>query len=91
MPPTKKYNLNSILQYKNYSKSLEVSHINENRTNTNSDINDINHITDINTSSTNTSIVKSLDNYFGISEKPPSPIPDIIYDRDELTQNTKLS
>ena len=91
MPPTKKYNLNSILQYKNYSKSLEVSHINEDRTNTNNNINDINQITDINTSSTNTSTAKSLDNYFGISEKPPSPIPDIIYNRDELTQNAKLS
>jgi hypothetical protein len=88
MPPTKKYNLNSILQYKNYSKNLEVSHINEDRTSTNN-ISDINCIN--NTTSTNTSTAKSLDNYFGISEKPPSPIPEIIYDRDELTQNTKLS
>jgi len=88
MPPTKKYNLNSILQYKNYSKNLEVSHINEDRnsTNTTNDINDIN-----NTTSTHISTTKSLDNYFGISEKPPSPIPEIIYNRDEITQNTKLS
>ena len=85
MPPTKKYNLNSILQYKNYSKNLEVSHINEDTTSTNT-ISDIN-----NTTSTATSTAKSLDNYFGISEKTPSPIPEIIYNRDEITQNTKLS
>ena len=91
MPPTKKYNLNSILQYKNYSKNLEVSHINENKISINS-INNTSDISDINnTTSTNTSTAKSLDNYFGISEKPPSPIPDIIYNRDEITQNTKLS
>ena len=87
MPPTKKYNLNSILQYKNYSKNLEVSHINEDKTSINN-INDNNNINDINT---RTSTPKSLDNYFGISEKPPSPIPEIIYNRDEITQNTKLS
>jgi hypothetical protein len=80
MPPIKKYNLNSILEYKNYSKTLENNSI--------KDKTDLNNNSDILPSNTT---IKSLDNYFGISEKPPSPIPEIIYNKDELSQTTKLS
>ena len=79
MPPIKKYNINSILEYKNYSKNLENTVI--------KDKPEFNNSID-NPQSNN---IKSLDNYFGISDKPPSPIPEIIYNKDELNQNTKLS
>ena len=100
MPPTKKYNLNSILQLKNFSKTIDI--VKKNTDNTifisnsdknsdkNSDItSDINSDRSNTTSTTNT--IKSLDTYFGTVEKPPSPIPELIYNKDELCQNAILS
>ena len=35
---------------------------------------------------------KSLDTYFNITDKPPSPIPDILYDnKEDINQNTILT
>ena len=73
MPAIKKHTLNSIFQLKNISKLIEVEP-------------SINNSKNINIQSETT---KSLDTYFEITEKPASPIQEIIYSKEEeLNQNT---
>ena len=73
MPPIKKHTLNSLFQLKNISKIIEVEP-------------SINNLNNINSQS---ETIKSLDTYFEITEKPASPIEDIIYSKEEeLNQNT---
>jgi hypothetical protein len=73
MPASKKHTLNSIFQLKNISKIIEVD----------TSISNSNNINIQNDTS------KSLDNYFEITEKPASPIEDIIYSKEEeINQNT---
>lgn len=88
MPPTKKYNINSILQLKNFSKTIDiVKKTSDNTTSiSNSDIN-----SEISNPTSTTNSIKSLDTYFGTIEKPPSPVPELIYNKDELCQNATLS
>jgi len=76
MPPVKTNNLNTIYQYKNIAKAIEAKTITEKEEN----------------SSIDNSNIKSLDTYFGITEKPPSPIPESIYNSDkELNRNDTLT
>lgn len=74
MPPIKKHTLNSLFQLKNISKIIDIEPIN-------SDSNSINSHSETNN--------KSLDTYFEITEKPASPIQEIIYSKEEeINQNT---
>ncbi len=74
MPPIKKHTLNSLFQFKNISKIIDIEPIN-------SDLNTIN--------SQSETTHKSLDTYFEITEKPASPIQEIIYSKEEeINQNT---
>jgi hypothetical protein len=74
MPPSKKHTLNSLFQLKNISKIIDIEP-------SSIDSNNINiH---------NESNPKSLDTYFEITEKPASPIQEIIYSKEEESnQNT---
>lgn len=90
MPPSKKNNLNSIFQSKNFSNIIDTdttlpikldSKLDSNSTLDNIIENKIEQPT-----------TKSLDTYFGIITKPSSPILDIIQPQQEvLDQNTKLT
>jgi len=76
MPPAKKTNINNIFQYKNIAKAIEAETISEKD----------------NISSIENTNNKSLDTYFGITEKPPSPIPEIIVNVEkELDRNDTLT
>jgi len=76
MPHAKKTNINNIFQYKNIAKAIEAETISEKD----------------NISSIENTNNKSLDTYFGITEKPPSPIPEIIVNVEkELDRNDTLT
>jgi hypothetical protein len=73
MPPIKKHTLNSIFQLKNISKIIDISPSSG----------------DLNTINIQSETTKSLDTYFEITEKPASPIEEIIYSKEEeINQNT---
>ena len=73
MPLIKKHTLNSIFQLKNISKIIDIP----------PSIGEINNINNQNETT------KSLDTYFEITEKPASPIQEIIYSKEEeINQNT---
>ena len=75
MPPTKKHSLNSLIQFKNFSKIIETDTSIENPINNKVE-----------------PAIKSLDTYFEITDKLPSPVPEEIVDNiEETTQNTILS
>ena len=76
MPAIKKHTLNSIFQLKNISKIIDIEpSINLNNSN--------------NINIQNESNIKSLDTYFDITEKPASPIQEIICSKEEvIDQNT---
>ena len=70
MPAIKKHTLNSIFQLKNISKIIDIE--------PSITLNNSNNI-----NIQNESNIKSLDTYFDITEKPASPIQDIIYSKEE--------
>ena len=73
MPAIKKHTLNSLFQLKNISKIIDLAP-------------SIGESNNVNIQSETT---KSLDTYFEITEKPASPIQDIIYSKEEeVNQNT---
>ena len=73
MPPIKKHTLNSIFQLKNISKIIDIAP----------------SISDSNNINIQSETTKSLDTYFEITEKPASPIQEIIYSKEEeINQNT---
>ena len=73
MPPIKKHTLNSIFQLKNISKIIDIEP-------------SFSETNNINIQSETT---KSLDTYFEITEKPASPIQEIICSKEEvIDQNT---
>ena len=81
MQGRKKHSINSLLQYK--SSEVLISKNNLNSSNSNN--------CDINTSNSNQEVPinKSLDTYFGISEKSPSP--SLNSDIDEEGEDTELN
>ena len=86
MPPSKKNNLNSIFQSKNFSNIIDTN------TNLPIKLDNISNLDNIIENKIEQPTAKSLDTYFGIITKPSSPILDIIITPQEvLDQNTKLT
>jgi hypothetical protein len=90
MPPSKKNNLNSILQSKNFSNIINTDTTLSIKLDSKLDSNST--LDNIIENKIEQPIIKSLDTYFGIVTKPSSPILDIIQPQQEvLDQNTKLT
>jgi len=94
MPPSKKNNLNSIFQSKNFSNIIDTDTTLPIKLDTklNSKLDSNSTLDNIIENKIEQPTAKSLDTYFGIVTKPSSPILDIIQPHQEiLDQNTKLT